>query len=72
MRLFLGIIIGIVITVGGAYIVDSFPPAAAPGDTATETHMVNWDVVQRRLSDFGATVHEGWNRLTGSTAHTGT
>ncbi len=73
MRLFLGIIIGILLTVGAAYIGDSFPPAPAAGDTpAVQTHMVNWDVVQKRLGDLGTSVHDAWDRLTGSTAKSGT
>jgi hypothetical protein len=66
MRMFLGIIVGILLTIGFAYVSDSMAPAAATGDPVVETHMVNWDVVQRKMSNFGADVREGWNRLTGS------
>ncbi|MBV8564301.1 MAG: hypothetical protein JO273_02480 [Methylobacteriaceae bacterium] len=69
MRLILGIVVGILITVGGAYITDSFAPAPAAGETA-ETHMVNWEVVGRRFSELGTNIREAWNRLTGATAPT--
>ena len=64
--MFLGIIVGILLTIGFAYVSDSMAPAAAAGDTIVETHMVNWDVVQRKMNNFGTDVREGWSRLTGS------
>lgn len=69
MRLIFGIIIGIALTVGGAYIADSFPPAQPAGEaTAANGHMVNWDVVHQRFADLGVTIREAWNKVTGATA----
>ena len=42
MRLFFGIIFGIALTVGGAYVVDSTAGAGA-------ARMVNWDVVTKNV-----------------------
>jgi hypothetical protein len=62
--LFLGIIVGIVLTVGTAYIADALRPA--PGaDEAAAKPMVNWDVVDRNLHGIGSRLQEGWTRLTG-------
>src|SRR5205807_768222 len=53
MRLFLGIILGVLITIGGAYIADSTmvgtPP---PGATVApdQRPMVNWDVVSKNFN----------------------
>ena len=69
MRTFFGIIVGIILTIGFAYVSDSMAPtpvAGAAGDAIVETHMVNWDVVQRKMNNFGSDVRDGWNRLTGS------
>jgi hypothetical protein len=70
MRFILGVILGILLTVGGAYIYDSIttravsnPPAktassAAPkaASPAAENQrpMVNWDVVSKDLDDLRA------------------
>jgi len=67
MRLFFGILIGIVLTIGVAYISDSMQSAPAAGSTLS-THMVNWDVVQGRLADLGTTIHATWDKITGKPA----
>jgi hypothetical protein len=57
MRVFLGIILGVLLTVSGAYVADSIitgPQVAAPTaeqraePPAVRRTMVNWDVVGRR------------------------
>jgi hypothetical protein len=67
MRMFLGIILGIVLTVGTAFIVDGLRPAPGP-DGVEVRPMVNWDVVQERCKSFSTAVQDGWNRLTGHAA----
>ncbi|HME29429.1 MAG TPA: hypothetical protein VKE53_06160 [Pseudolabrys sp.] len=53
MRVLIGILLGVVLTVGGAYLYDSHN-SVAPGNTAgLQRPMVNWDVVSNK-----------WNRLT--------
>jgi hypothetical protein len=59
MRLFFGIIIGIALTVGGAYITDTMSPPAAG------SKMVNWDVVAKNLDSVTALAREGWKKITG-------
>jgi hypothetical protein len=56
MRMFLGIIIGIALTIGGAYAVDS---------TATAKPMVNWDVVSKNLDGLTGLVRDSWKKITG-------
>ena len=58
MRFFLGLILGIALTIGGAYVVDNMGsgPGARP--------MVNWDVVGRNVDSLTVTVKEMWAKLT--------
>jgi hypothetical protein len=58
MRLFLGIILGVALTVGGAYVADSMAGTGA-------ARMVNWDVVSKNVDDVKNAVREGWKKLTG-------
>ena len=60
MRLFFGIILGIALTVGGAYVADTMTGTGA-------ARMVNWDVVSKNFDDVTSAVREGWKKLTGST-----
>jgi hypothetical protein len=59
MRLFFGIIIGIALTVGGAYIADTMSP---PADGSK---MVNWDVVAKNVDRVTTLAREGWKKITG-------
>jgi hypothetical protein len=76
----LGVILGILLTVGSAYLYDSItgraantPPANAASSVAEDQRpMVNWDVVSRDLNDLraglgevGNRVQETWKKLTG-------
>jgi len=58
MRLFFGIIIGILLTVGGAYVTDKLAPAG-------EKPMVNWDVVAKNVDSVTTLAREGWKKITG-------
>jgi hypothetical protein len=58
MRLFFGIILGIALTVGGAYVADSMAGTGA-------ARMVNWDVVSKNFDDVTNALREGWRKLTG-------
>jgi hypothetical protein len=53
MRLIFGIIIGVLLTIGGAYVHDS----------ASEPRIVNWDVADRNFQDIASSLHDGWARL---------
>jgi hypothetical protein len=58
MRLIFGMIIGVSLTVGGAYIADVVGgPDARP--------LVNWDVVVKNINDVAALARAGWKRLAG-------
>jgi len=58
MRLILGIIIGCLLTVGGAYIADAVTPS--PG-----ARMVNWDVVGKNIDGLTNLAREGWKKIAG-------
>jgi hypothetical protein len=57
MRLLLGIIIGALLTVGGAYLVDS-------GVGVAQRPMVNWDVVGQRVDRLTADLQSVWHDFT--------
>ena len=58
MRLFLGIILGGALTIGGAYVADT---TAAAGTQ----HMVNWDVVGKNVNTLTGMARDGWKKITG-------
>ena len=77
MRVFLGIILGIVLTIAGAYLYDTSTGRAAnglvPSTAGGDPPMVNWGVVDERwhgvrtdLRNLGDDVQNGWRRLTQS------
>ena len=57
MRLLFGIIIGGLLTVGGAYVVDTM---SSPG-----SKMVNWEVVGKNVDTLTNMAREGWKKITG-------
>jgi hypothetical protein len=68
MRVFLGILLGIFITIAATYVYDS--TAAGPVTTTTQVPtgevrkpMVNWDVVSNDWHTFKAGVRHAWDRL---------
>ena len=64
MRFVLGLIVGIGLTIGGAYLVDTMH--GTPGSDQKEAaRMVNWGVVSDNLRALSTTVQDGWARLTG-------
>jgi len=69
MRVFFGIILGVALTVGVAFISDTLsndPPATTgSGSTATLDHrqMVNWDVVGNKMRIARERIHATWTRL---------
>lgn len=58
MRLIFGIILGALLTVGSAYVIDSGSPTDAKP-------MVNWDVVSKNVETLGTKMRQGWAKLTG-------
>jgi hypothetical protein len=55
MRFILGVIIGIAITVAGAYLYDM----------NSAQHVVNWDVVAKEVNTLIALARDGWHKITG-------
>ncbi len=64
MRVFFGIIIGIILTVGGAYIVDSVRDTSG-SEGSFNRPVVNWDVVDHSIKGASDTLRQSWERLTG-------
>ena len=63
MRFLLGIIVGIGLTIGGAYIFDSGSTADTSANTTASRPMVNWDVVDRNWQRATSRVRQEWDRL---------
>lgn len=65
MRVFLGMILGALLTVGVAYYSDSMRTSSvASGPSATENRpMVNWDVVQSNWNIVKEQAQQGWADL---------
>jgi hypothetical protein len=60
MRMFIGIILGSALTLGGLYIADS----VSSGDAARPP-MVNWDVVGKNVNNVVGMAKEGWKKIGG-------
>ena len=66
MRFFLGIIVGVILTIGVAYLSDASTSGSsnAAAQTAVEQRpMVNWDVVSRNWQSLSLGVRNTWNKL---------
>ena len=64
MQTLLGIIVGIFLTIGIAYVHDSTINPNPPAGSATiERPMVNWDVVTASWRDLKGRVDAGWRKL---------
>ena len=73
---FIGDILGVLITVGAAFVYDSSTGRVANGLTVASAEgrapMVNWDVVshdwdgmRQQLRDAAVDIEKGWTRITG-------
>ncbi len=66
MRLLLGIVLGALLTIGGAYLYDSRNAAqAADPATAAQRPMVNWDVVGVKWQHLTERARSEWTRVAG-------
>jgi hypothetical protein len=76
MQMFMGMVLGVLLTVGAAFVYDSTTGRAANGLTvgSAEGHapMVNWDAashdwdgMKQRLREVALDVERGWKRITG-------
>lgn len=64
MRVLIGILFGVMLTVGGAYLYDSHTATAA-NTTSAERPMVNWDVVSNNWNRLTQRARAEWVRLAG-------
>ncbi len=67
MRFITGVFVGIILTVGCAYISDAMQSAPGPNQHEA-SRMVNWDVVNTNLKGLSTSLQDGWARLTGRPA----
>jgi hypothetical protein len=66
MRLLLGIILGGLLTVGGAYLYDSHNAMSAITEPASaQRSLVNWDVVGTKWQQLTQRARAEWNHFTG-------
>jgi hypothetical protein len=66
MRFLLGIIVGVVLTIGVAYLSDASitgPSNASVQSSVEQRPMVNWDVVSRNWQNLSLGVRNTWNKL---------
>ncbi len=65
MRVLLGMILGALMTVTGAYFVDSMQTSSVATGPAASEHrtMVNWDVVGENWRSLKARAQSTWNRF---------
>jgi hypothetical protein len=62
MNLLLGIIVGVLLTIGTAFVADAFPAAEVSSETSSK-QIVNWDIAKERLHETTASIEKGWDRL---------
>jgi hypothetical protein len=66
MRLLLGIILGVGLTVGGAYIYDSHNALeAVNAPTSAQRSLVNWDIVSVKWQHLTVRARSEWTRIAG-------
>jgi hypothetical protein len=66
MRLLLGIVLGVVLTVGGSYLYDSHNAlAATTAPTMARQPLVNWDTVGHKWDRLTERARAEWSRVAG-------
>lgn len=66
MRVLLGIILGAILTIGGAYIYDSHNALNAQTATAeVQKPLVNWDIATIKWQHFTDRARAEWTRVAG-------
>jgi hypothetical protein len=60
-----GLLLGVLLTIGAAYVYDSMQTGSQAASPGTEQTLVNWDVVGRNLQALAVRVHKEWDRLIG-------
>ena len=65
MRVLIGILLGVLLTVGGAYLYDSHNAVTAANASSLQRPMVNWDVVSSNWNRLTERARAEWTRLAG-------
>ncbi len=66
MRVLFGIILGALLTVGGAYVYDSHNALnAANAPASAQQSLVNWDIVGTKWQHLTERARSEWTRLAG-------
>jgi hypothetical protein len=65
MRVLIGILLGVILTVGGAYLYDSHNAVTAANANSLQRPMVNWDVVSSNWNRLTERARAEWTRLAG-------
>jgi hypothetical protein len=63
MRVLIGIILGVILTIGGAYLYDSHNAMTAANAPGVQRPMVNWDVVGNNWNRLTERARAEWSRL---------
>ena len=58
MNLLMGIVVGILLTIGTAFMADAFVTSDVTAENCS-----NWDVAKERLHQTTASIAVGWDRL---------
>ena len=62
MNLILGIVVGVLLTIGTAFMADAFTTSDMAAENCSK-QIVNWDVAKERLHETTASIATGWDRL---------
>ena len=62
MNLLAGIVLGILLTIGTAFMADAFVTLDLTTENCSK-QVVNWDVAKERLHETTASIATGWDRL---------
>ena len=63
MRVLIGIILGVILTIGGAYLYDAHNAVTAAHANSLQRPMVNWDVVSSNWNRLTERARAEWTRL---------
>ena len=64
MNLLVGLIVGVLLTIGTSVLADAFATSEVVSDACSK-QIVNWDVAKERLHETTSAVTTGWERLKG-------
>ena len=62
MNLLAGIVVGILLTIGTAFMADAFTTSDITAENCSR-QIVNWDIAKERLHETTVSIATGWDRL---------